>query len=298
MICKQCNKEFGNGQFCQHCKTDRIVGGAELEGFGFDAGKPKLASNKTDSGLIPCCYCMEMIPNDCKHCPYCGKKLYKECLNCKHVYISKYRYCPECGTNEEEFRLKLKQEEEQRLREERIRKIQELRKAEEERKKAADERLRLSDINSWICRQPEYINALAEIEGISKSLRKELDKMTTIDIIVRVIIALLIGLITGLIVQHIVVGVVVTVCALCVLFNSDEIVDLERYYNRCYERHIDQYIAYSKYQITRCFLVSVRKEKRYGELMFEYDWRKNTLLETYKKRHPDCLRPSIQAEID
>ena len=98
--------------------------------------------------------------------------------------------------------------------------------------------------------------------------------------------------------QEIHAGVVVAGVALCVLLNLEDMVNLERYTNRFYERHIDQYIAYSKYQITRCFLVSVRKEKSYGKLMSEYDWRKNTLLETYKKRHPDCLKPSIQAEID
>ena len=75
------------------------------------------------------CYkCGNDIPSDSEYCPFCGIKLFVTCPKCGHTHSSQYPICNKCGTNRANYIA-----EQQRLKEERI--------IEEKQKRIAAERL-------------------------------------------------------------------------------------------------------------------------------------------------------------
>ncbi len=162
MKCAVCGKEFGDGDNCQYCGTDRVSGLGRYDGYA-----PKNSVNNkqtsssiqnspkhsTDSGYTICYKCAETIPAGSFYCPKCGIKLIVECPKCGHAYSSQYPICNQCGTDREKYIAQEKQlailhaieekrrkDEEERKKAEQAR-LAEARRAEELRRKEA-ERLR------------------------------------------------------------------------------------------------------------------------------------------------------------
>ena len=170
MKCSVCGKEFGDGDNCQYCGTDRVSGLGKYDGYA-----PKNSSTNNDkqvsaprtkkqsantNGYTLCYKCAEPIPDGSVYCPKCGTKLIVECPKCGHTYSSQYPICNQCGTDRvkyiaEQKRLaelraaeeKRRQEEAERAKAEQARRArlaEEARMAEERRKQEA-ERLRLEE---------------------------------------------------------------------------------------------------------------------------------------------------------
>ena len=107
MKCNKCGHEFGKGDTCQHCGTDKVAALGEFSGYA----TPKTSSlNNTSASATPvtphletptsqvCWKCGEIIPLG-KFCPACGQLLIHECPKCKATYSAQYNICPNCGTN-------------------------------------------------------------------------------------------------------------------------------------------------------------------------------------------------------
>ena len=58
---------------------------------------------QTQSLMMFCYKCNNVIPGDSKFCPYCQTELYTECPKCGAKYSSQYPSCSQCGTNREDF---------------------------------------------------------------------------------------------------------------------------------------------------------------------------------------------------
>ena len=117
MKCVVCGKEFGTGNNCQHCGSDKFTGLGNYCGYN----APFVNENTHDSSvglerqsLIPrpqsetvgsmiCYACGEVIPSDSKFCPYCSKELFVVCPKCGHKYSSQFPACNQCGTNRNKY---------------------------------------------------------------------------------------------------------------------------------------------------------------------------------------------------
>lgn len=122
MECSVCHKEFGNGEYCQHCGIDKFTGLANPHGYEIPSRKetapsipeeivdepsmspePLYVSNVVVEKTMICWACGEIIPADSKYCPHCSTNLYVTCPKCGKEYSSQYPACNECGTNRVKF---------------------------------------------------------------------------------------------------------------------------------------------------------------------------------------------------
>lgn len=121
MKCSICNNEFGNGDTCAHCGTDRVSGLGDYVGYKPSGNKSMHACGQmnydSSDGFSICWKCEQIIPKDAKFCPYCSTALVVSCPKCGKNYSSQYPSCPQCGTNRENF-LEQKRREEIRKRQE------------------------------------------------------------------------------------------------------------------------------------------------------------------------------------
>lgn len=118
MKCSICKNEFGIGETCQHCGTDKVVALGNYNGYEApvsgaynnsstaSASQPKMVT--VDS--MVCHACGEIIPASSKFCPHCSHSLWVECPKCGKTYSSQYPACSECGTNRKEYIEKQQQE--------------------------------------------------------------------------------------------------------------------------------------------------------------------------------------------
>ena len=105
MECNKCGHEFGLGQTCQYCGTDRIEGLAHfykdpLPSVTTLPAQTPISSNTVDELL--CWHCGMVIPSNSKYCPFCGTETQHTCPNCGHKFSSQFPICPECGANYKE----------------------------------------------------------------------------------------------------------------------------------------------------------------------------------------------------
>ena len=104
MKCSVCHKEFGNGERCQHCGTDRFTGLANYHGFPpADNNGAGIDYYNSGERTMVCYACGKVIPADSKFCPVCSKSLFVKCPKCGHEYSSQYPSCNQCGTNREKY---------------------------------------------------------------------------------------------------------------------------------------------------------------------------------------------------
>ena len=75
--------------------------------------EPSPIASQTQSQMMFCYKCNNVIPDNSNYCPYCKVKLYTECPKCGVKYSSQYPFCNQCGTNRDEY-LRLQREEQER----------------------------------------------------------------------------------------------------------------------------------------------------------------------------------------
>ena len=69
-----------------------------------DNDTPSMASQMhTQSQMMFCYKCNQVIPGNSTFCPYCQIKLFVECPKCNAKYSSQYPACYQCGTIREEY---------------------------------------------------------------------------------------------------------------------------------------------------------------------------------------------------
>jgi RNA polymerase subunit RPABC4/transcription elongation factor Spt4 len=124
MKCSVCGKEFGTGNNCQHCGSDKFTGLGNYNGYNAPVGnrKSQIRVKDLDSpstnymlqtenvGAMACYACGEIIPSDSKFCPYCSRELFVVCPKCGHNYSSQFPACNQCGTNRNKYYEQLKKE--------------------------------------------------------------------------------------------------------------------------------------------------------------------------------------------
>lgn len=110
---------------------------------------------QTQSQMMFCYKCNNVIPGDSKFCPCCKIELYTVCPKCGVKYSSQYLICNQCGTDRLEY-LQLQREEQERIekikREERIRQEKlerERQEVERKQKEAAAERERQENLRRY-----------------------------------------------------------------------------------------------------------------------------------------------------
>jgi hypothetical protein len=162
MECSVCHKEFGNGEYCQHCGIDKFTGLANPHGYEIPSRKetapsipeeivdepsmspePLYVSNVVVEKTMICWACGEVIPADSKYCPLCSTELFVKCPKCGHEYSSQYPSCNQCGTNREEYFKEERKKQEERAKanaEEKDRRRREEERRAKEREKARKKR--------------------------------------------------------------------------------------------------------------------------------------------------------------
>ena len=188
MKCNVCHNEFGNGEYCQNCKADKVVGLGCYTGYNAPHIQHNLphqspqqrTTQMVDSNMTICYKCANPIPANVDYCPACGLKLTTMCPKCGNKFSSQYAFCSSCGVNVEEFIAEQKRKEamEQALRiaeqkrrdaailaeqqrQAELQRIAEVQKQEELRKRAI------------AMQQPEFVDALSYFEGmLDKEIRK------------------------------------------------------------------------------------------------------------------------------
>lgn len=160
MKCSVCGKEFGTGNNCQNCGTDKVTGLGNYNGYSspskkttkniYPTSNEEKLNQKTISepkitiaGSMVCYSCGEIIPDDSKFCPMCGRELFITCPTCGTVFSSQYYFCNQCGTNIKELLEKKEKKEQKRKerikeKEEMINRIREVDKKQEARRKAKE----------------------------------------------------------------------------------------------------------------------------------------------------------------
>lgn len=110
---------------------------------------------QTQSQMMFCYKCNNVIPGDSKFCPCCKIELYTVCPKCGVKYSSQYQICNQCGTDRLEY-VQLQREEQERIerkkREERIRQDKlerERRELERKQKEAEAERERRESLRRY-----------------------------------------------------------------------------------------------------------------------------------------------------
>ena len=79
---------------------------------------------QSQSQMMFCYKCNNVIPSNSTYCPYCQIKLYTECPKCGIEYSSQYPACNHCGTNRLEYiesQIREKERIEAKKREEKLR---------------------------------------------------------------------------------------------------------------------------------------------------------------------------------
>lgn len=178
MICKNCNKEFGNGAYCQYCNIDRISAGADISNFPGELtpiNTPNQPANTPNQRIntphvdsyIQCPNCAEIISENSNFCPHCGKNPYQQCPNCKHQHSATNKYCPVCGKNPEDY---YKQKEEERKRKEK----EERRRKEEEERRLREEKEYEQFVANYVPNLWEYRNALKQTKNMLEEINKSI----------------------------------------------------------------------------------------------------------------------------
>ena len=110
---------------------------------------------QSQSQMMFCYKCNNVIPGDSRYCPYCQVELFTTCPKCGAKYSSQYPACSKCGTNRQEYLQAQRREQERkeaierenrRQKEIQERKIQE---EEQRRKKEQDERERQERLKAY-----------------------------------------------------------------------------------------------------------------------------------------------------
>ena len=112
-----------------------------------DNDTPSIGSQmQTQSQMMFCYKCNNVIPSNSTFCPYCQIKLFVECPKCGTKYSSQYPACNNCGTNREEYLRAQRWEQERKEaieRENRRKRLEEERRRKEaEAEKERQERLK------------------------------------------------------------------------------------------------------------------------------------------------------------
>lgn len=68
-----------------------------------DESPTTVSQMQTQSQMMFCYKCDQVIPGNSTYCPYCQVKLFTECPNCGAKYSSQYPSCSQCGINREEY---------------------------------------------------------------------------------------------------------------------------------------------------------------------------------------------------
>ena len=108
---------------------------------------------QSQSQMMFCYKCNNVIPGDSRYCPYCQVELFTTCPKCGAKYSSQYPACSKCGTNRQEYLQAQRREQERkeaierenrRQKEIQERKIQEeeLRRKKEQEERERQERLK------------------------------------------------------------------------------------------------------------------------------------------------------------
>lgn len=92
---------------------DKVSEKAIWEGSIMPDSDPSPIASQTQSQMMFCYKCNNVIPDNSNYCPYCKVKLYTECPKCGVKYSSQYPFCNQCGTNRDEY-LRLQREEQER----------------------------------------------------------------------------------------------------------------------------------------------------------------------------------------
>ena len=80
-----------------------------------DNDTPPIGSQmQTQSQMMFCYKCNNVIPSNSTFCPYCQIKLFTECPKCGTKYSSQYPACNNCGTNREEYLRAQRREQERK----------------------------------------------------------------------------------------------------------------------------------------------------------------------------------------
>ena len=174
MKCAVCNKDFGSGEKCQHCGTDKFIALGEYEGYGVPengsmtemrSSNSPISSSPSKSISADICYkCGEIIPPDSKFCPICGQNLWVICPNCNKRYSSQYNICNNCGTD----RIKYQKEQEEA-------KIKEQLEAERKKREEIEEQERKAREHEEWLKTPEGLQYLSGIE--ENKLKQEAKKL-------------------------------------------------------------------------------------------------------------------------
>ena len=92
--------------------SEKAVWEGDITSDEITARSPQI-QRQTQSQMMFCYKCNNVIPGDSKFCPYCQTELYVICPKCGVKYSSQYPICNQCGTNRQEY-LKWQREEETR----------------------------------------------------------------------------------------------------------------------------------------------------------------------------------------
>lgn len=188
MKCNVCHNEFGNGEYCQNCKADKVVGLGSYTGYNAPHIQHNLPHQSpqqrttqiVDSNMTICYKCANPIPANVDFCPACGLKLTTMCPKCGNKFSSQYAFCSSCGVNIEEFIAEQKRKEateqalriaEQKRRDAAILAEQQ-RQAELQRIAEAQKREELRK-RAIAMQQPEFVDALAYIKKLLGKAEKK-----------------------------------------------------------------------------------------------------------------------------
>ncbi|MEE0888673.1 MAG: hypothetical protein U0L57_00500 [Bacteroidales bacterium] len=80
-----------------------------------DNDTPSIGSQmQTQSQMMFCYKCNNVIPANSKFCPCCNIELYTTCPKCGVKYSSQYSICSQCGTNREDYLRAQRREQERK----------------------------------------------------------------------------------------------------------------------------------------------------------------------------------------
>lgn len=140
---------------------DKVSEKAIWEGSIMLDSDPSPIALQTQSQMMFCYKCNNVIPDNSNYCPYCKVKLYTECPKCGVKYSSQYPFCNQCGTNRDEY-LRLQREEQERrdaIERENRRRQEILEREKQERER--QERLRIAEEKA----KEEQVKAKFEAEN-------------------------------------------------------------------------------------------------------------------------------------
>ena len=263
-----------------------------------DNDTPSIGSQmQTQSQMMFCYKCNNVIPSNSTFCPYCQIKLFVECPKCGTKYSSQYPACNNCGTNREEYLRAQRWEQERkevierenrrkRLEEERRRKEAEAEKERQERLKKyeeeASERLQKEAYikgNEVIKKTKEYKDTYSLLSKAIENHRKRSINMGCLLVPLFTIIIM-----ASLFLIHPILGFILIIV---LPFFSDDIIKeanlkkyrkyLQKYISRNnnYNNHIvtpnliDMVTYQGEERLSECCIIAYRKKY---ELPINYKW--------------------------